>query len=192
MHFADWTDVFFRNTFDQSLFHVSKIKVQEIDTTPCLWRLLAFLACLPKLFEDVRFFLQNVWNISAKDLKKDFYPCLYYHILWKCQLSQLSIPYSKKKILLDVFGCIRNPHLIFFFGDGYRNVPSGSIICDRGWKHEGLEGKVVVRRHILKTRNSEVTSGEVTKSTKMKIKSLFGLGTDLQQKIHGRFLRVRP
>lgn len=92
-------------------------------------------------------------------------------------------------------GCIwmySKPPSDFFFGGTDRNGPSGSIICDRGWKHEGLEGKVVVRPHILKTRNSEVTSGEVTKSTKMKIKSLFRLETYLQQKIHGRFLRVRP
>lgn len=100
-------------------------------------------------------------------------------------------PVLQKEDSLGRIWMYSKPPSDFFLGTD-RNGPSGSIICDRGWKHEGLEGKVVVRPHILKTQNSEVTSGEVSKSTKMKIKSLFGLETDLQQKIHGRFLRVRP
>lgn len=58
------------------------------------------------------------------------------------QLSQLSIPHSKK-ILLDVFGCIRNPHLIFFLGGriGMDQVEASSVIVvgnTKDWKGKWL------------------------------------------------------
>ena len=56
--------------------------------------------------------------------------------------GQLSIPHSKKKILLDVFGCIRNPHLIFFLGRiGMYQVEASFVIVvgnTKDWKGKWL------------------------------------------------------